>query len=267
MKSNFNDSLLGNRVTNSYSLKRKYKDNSFSKLQGQQRNRCKSCNLKKQLGKMFRIEFTLRTSVIQRYTMVLPGALLGRIDHINNALLLSGLGFIMDMFFLLFHKSDSSWLYIKAIQFILRLIICLFQLACITAIYCYVKQEQTIRDNKNNLNWIEKQLNKIVPNSGQSEVPSTSKDPLNEPSTSKLPSSPLNAEPIEDETTAAALVDTPMQPLKNEITDKLPPNINEIPVGEADKITDTDNRSPGQTPGTDGQPDVNSNVNQERDKS
>lgn len=129
------------------------------------------------------------------------------------------------------------------------------------AMYCYIKQEQTIRENKNKLNWIGRQLENIMPESEQTEQSPESKEPLNEPLTSKssteipnitLPepatenviiaddefkSTQLNLEPINNETAAATLTESSKESLKDENITKIPSNIDEIPIDESSHTT------------------------------
>lgn len=88
-------------------------------------------------------------------------------------------------------------------------------------IYCYLKQEQTIRANKTKLNLIGKQLDKLTSLPNESKEPSTSDQPLNELSSSKsptddLPLTPVN-ESINGNTNAAPMTDI------DEKTDQTPP--------------------------------------------
>lgn len=135
------------------------------------------------------------------------------------------------------------------------------------AIYCYLKQEETIRVNNEKLNWIEKRLDDSMPESKKSEqlkIPviekakklgwfGKSKKPLDEPTSSALPisasehvpttddptSTPLH-EPINDETNFPAKIDQSSlhqgnseTNASNENTTAGPSNIIEKPTNES----------------------------------
>ncbi|XP_003240571.1 uncharacterized protein LOC100568657 [Acyrthosiphon pisum] len=131
---------------------------------------------------MISYELKLRTDLITKYTLMIAagylvltmfqcinqmnyigsiyaiGAIItNRTSHIHRAIFITGFGCIIDIIHLIFHRSKSSWVFVKVIQFTIHLFGAAFEIVTIVSLHCYWKYTEEIQKQPEKT-WVQHKL-------------------------------------------------------------------------------------------------------------
>ncbi|KAE9524223.1 hypothetical protein AGLY_015262, partial [Aphis glycines] len=139
------------------------------------------------------IQFSVKNAFIQKYTLFLTAVclvmtfmnmmnrihyigasyaigaiLMGITNHIHNSLSITGIGCILDMFYLISRSYNSSWASVRYFQCIIYILAIVYELMYMTMLHCYWQYTEATKTQPQT-SWLKKQM--ILPvKLGQSSV-------------------------------------------------------------------------------------------------
>ncbi|XP_060837992.1 uncharacterized protein LOC132920015 [Rhopalosiphum padi] len=96
-------------------------------------------------------------------TYAIGAILTGRNSHIYTAMFIMGFGCSIDIIHLITYSSKSSWVFIKVVQFITRLLGFMFEIVTIVSLHCYWKYTEEIKKQPEK-SWFQHKLGQIFSN-------------------------------------------------------------------------------------------------------
>ncbi|XP_022175257.1 uncharacterized protein LOC111037175 [Myzus persicae] len=84
----------------------------------------------------------------------------GRTSHIHKAIFIIGFGCCIDIVHLIFHTSKSSWVFVKVVQFLIRLLGVSFEIVTILSLHCYWKYTEAIQKQPEKT-WVQHKLGQV----------------------------------------------------------------------------------------------------------